>query len=81
VHARFADLLGAAHEDARRALPGLPEVPPARLLACVGAVNELVVEHVRVAGPEGLESLTPALVDVVVAVLIGHETFARLQAG
>jgi len=81
VHARFAAQLGAAHEAARVALPTLPAVPDSRMRACVGAVDELVVEHVRVAGPEGLEALTPAVVDVVVGLLVGHETFARLQEG
>lgn len=78
VHDRFAAALAAAHERARTALPDLPAVPESRLRACVGAVNELVVEHVRTQGPEGVEALTPAVVDVVVSMLVGHDGFGRL---
>ncbi len=76
VHARFAAALLRAHEAADL---GLPPLPPARARACVGAVNELVVEHVRVAGPERLEELTAEVLDVVVGLLVGHDTLARLQ--
>ncbi len=79
VHARFAVQLAAAHEAARAALPALAPVPEVRFRACVGAVNELVVEHVRVSGPEGLETRTPEVVDVALGLLVGHDTFARLQ--
>lgn len=77
VHARFAAQL----LDAYASLPGLPPASPARARACVGAVNELVVEHLRTAGPETLEQLTPVVLDVVVGLLVGHEAFPRPSAG
>ena len=76
VHARFAELLRDAHGAARVVMPELAAVAPSRLRACVGAVDELVLEHVRVAGSQELESLTPTVLDVV-ALLLGHDTLSR----
>lgn len=68
-----------ANKEARTAFPALPVASPSRLRACVGAINELVVEHVRVAAPQGLDALTEPVVDVVVGLLLGHDTPAALQ--
>lgn len=80
VHARFATLLDAAHEEARVALPALPAASPARLRACVGAINELVVERIRVAGTDGLAALEADVLDVVVSLLVGHDALVQLRA-
>ena len=79
VHARFAAQLGESMAAARAVVPELPEPPLARLRACVGAIDELVVEHLRVADAGSLTTLAPAVIDVVIGLLIGHETEARLR--
>jgi AcrR family transcriptional regulator len=80
VHARFAEQIGESLEAARAIVPELPAAPPLRLRACVGAIDELVLEHLRVAGAESLATLAPAAVDVITAILIGRDTEARLRA-
>jgi AcrR family transcriptional regulator len=79
VHERFAEQFRRIYDGQRAALPELPELPPLRFRACVGAVDELVVEHVRLHGTDGLERLAEPLIDVVIGLLVGHETFARLR--
>ena len=79
VHERFAEQFRRVYAGVRAALPELPELPATRFRACVGAVDELAVEHVRVHGTAGLQRLREPLVDVVVGLLVGHETFARLR--
>lgn len=81
VHARFAAQIGESLAAARALVPELPDAPPLRLRACVGAIDELVLEHLRLAGAETLEELAPAVIDVVTGLLIGYETEARLRAG
>lgn len=78
VHARFAALLAAFYDQARRELPGLPEPVPTRFLACVGAINELVVDHLLHAGPETLPTLLEAVIDVQLGLLVGHDRLAAL---
>lgn len=79
VHDRFAAQIGESLAAARALVPELPEAPPLRLRACVGAIDEIVLEHLRLAGAETLEELAPAVIDVVTGLLIGHETEARLR--
>lgn len=67
---RFAGQLRRIAEDARRALPGLPELPLHRYRASVGASNELVTEHVRRHGTAGLDALHEPLLDVTRTLLL-----------
>jgi AcrR family transcriptional regulator len=57
AHEQIARLLRGWHQSARAAQPGLPEVPPKRYAAAVGAVHELVYELVAT----GRTSEVPAL--------------------
>ena len=81
VHRRFAAHLRTVHDAARRDLPELAEPEEHVFPACVGAVNELVTAHLVEHGAETLPSLTAALVDVQLALLVGRETAARIAAG
>jgi AcrR family transcriptional regulator len=65
VHSRFAAQLAAVH----RAAPS-PAVEPHLFRACVGAINELVTDHVLSHGAETLPDLTEPLVGIVRALLI-----------
>jgi AcrR family transcriptional regulator len=71
VHERFAERLALNHRAAREQMPELPELPPHVFRACVGAVNELVVDEVRRTGPEGLTALAGAVLDVELRLLLG----------
>jgi AcrR family transcriptional regulator len=71
VHERFAERLADNHRAAREQMPELPELPAYVFRACVGAVNELVVDEVRRAGPEGLTALAGAVLDVELRLLLG----------
>jgi AcrR family transcriptional regulator len=64
AHARFGDLLRDLYADTRRQYPHLPVVPDPVWTASVGAVNELVSQHVR----EGRTDELPQLEDVVVQI-------------
>jgi AcrR family transcriptional regulator len=68
VHARFADQLAAIDRAARgsRAQPA-----PHAFRACVGAIHELVTDHVLRRGAQTLPELVDALVDVERALLLG----------
>jgi len=59
-------------------VPELGELPVHRFRACVGATDELVLEHVRVHGPATVEVLAEPMFDVIVGLLVGHDTVARL---
>ena len=78
VHARFAAQLARIYDAARAALPGLPDPVPARFRAAVGAVNELTVDHLLHHGPETLPELLGAVVDVEIALLVGHDRLAAV---
>jgi AcrR family transcriptional regulator len=69
VHARFADQLAAIHRTAPGGTPS-PQPPPHMFRACVGAIHELVTDHVLRRGAETLPSLLDALVDVERALLL-----------
>jgi len=67
VHARFAEQLAAIH----RAAGGAARQPPAYAFrACVGAIHELVTDHVLRSGAETLPSLLEPLVEVERALLV-----------
>lgn len=73
VHERFARQLADVHTAARSDLPQLPELPDYVFRACVGAINELVVERLTAVGTEGLTELTDALLDVQRKLFFGPE--------
>ncbi len=73
VHERFAQQLAAGHAAARRDLPELPELAPYVFRACVGAIDELVVGHVREHSPHTLPQLLPQLLDVELSLYTGHD--------
>jgi AcrR family transcriptional regulator len=69
VHQRFADQLATIHRAARGAEPS-PGPPPHVFRACVGAIHELVTDHVLHHGAETLPSLLDELVEVEQALLL-----------
>ncbi len=78
VHERFAEHFEQVYGAVRTRLPELGELPAYRFRACVGATDELVLEHVRVHGPQTLEALAEPMFDVIVGLLVGYDTAARL---
>jgi AcrR family transcriptional regulator len=72
VHARFADQLAAIHRAARA--DGSDDPPPHVFRACVGAIHELVTDHVLRHGAETLPDLRDALVEVERALLLERTT-------
>jgi AcrR family transcriptional regulator len=73
VHARFAEQLAVVHRAARPASAAgsrAPEPGPHVFRACVGAIYELVTDHVLRHGAESLPSLLDDLVEVERALLI-----------
>jgi AcrR family transcriptional regulator len=66
VHARFADQLATIH----RAAGGRGDAPPVRFRACVGAIHEVVTDHVIASGAETLPDLLDALVEIETALLV-----------
>jgi len=68
VHARFAEQLAVVHRAARGS--SVPAPPPHVFRACVGAIHELVTDHVLRRGAETLPSLLDDLVDVERALLL-----------
>jgi len=74
VHARFAEQLAVVHRAARSASSSSgarrTEPGPHVFRACVGAIHELVTDHVLRRGAESLPSLLDGLVDVERALLL-----------
>jgi AcrR family transcriptional regulator len=66
VHARFAEQLATIHRAAR----GGGDPPPHVFRACVGAIHELVTDHVLHHGAETLPELLDALVEIEAALLL-----------
>ncbi|MEA2429303.1 MAG: hypothetical protein QOF37_2931 [Thermoleophilaceae bacterium] len=66
VHGRFKELLESLHAETRREYPDLPAPPDMAWTAAVGAVNEVVSQHVR----DGNEDKLPALEDDLVRILV-----------
>ena len=81
VHARFAHQLATVHAAAREDLPELPDHPPHIFRACVGAVDELVTEHLLTRGAGSLPDLLGPVLEVQTALLIGRELAGRYAAG
>ena len=79
VHRRFAELSRNLHEQARRDLPDLPELPDGVYDAMVGAINELVFELVRQGRSDELPSLEPTIFYMQLAVFAGHERARALR--
>lgn len=71
VHERFADLLAAVYDVARLGLGELPPRPRHIFRACVGAINELITDHMLRLGPDGLTELAEAVLDVEMSLLVG----------
>jgi AcrR family transcriptional regulator len=67
VHARFADQLAAIHGASS---PGPAASSQHRYRACVGAIHELVTDHVLRRGAESLGEVLEAAVDVERALLL-----------
>jgi AcrR family transcriptional regulator len=67
VHERFASQLAAIHAAAS---PGGSALAPHVFRACVGAINELVTDHVIHRGAETLPELLEPIVAVEVALLL-----------
>jgi AcrR family transcriptional regulator len=72
VHARFAEQLAEIHRAARADASADP--PPHVFRACVGAIHELVTDHVLRHGAETLPDLRDALVEVEQALLLERTT-------
>jgi AcrR family transcriptional regulator len=68
VHARFADQLATIHRAARAG--DAPDPPGFIFRACVGAIHELVTDHVLRHGAETLPDLLDALVEVEESLLL-----------
>jgi AcrR family transcriptional regulator len=77
VLTRFADLFAATHEQARREIPQLPDVPPAIPRAAVGAINELVSEYVRAGRTERLPELEDTILYLELVLFAGHDVAER----
>jgi AcrR family transcriptional regulator len=69
VHARFEQFLRGLHSEARREFPDLPEVRDIVWVAAVGALNEVVTQHVREGRTEELPELEDTLVEIQAALL------------
>jgi AcrR family transcriptional regulator len=68
VHARFAEQLATIHRAASGG--GRADPPPHVFRACVGAIHELVTDHLLRHCAETLPSLLDALVEVEAALLL-----------
>jgi AcrR family transcriptional regulator len=70
VHGRFAEQLAVVHRAARSSRADAREPGPHVFRACVGAIYELVTDHVLRHGAESLPSLLDDLVDIERALLL-----------
>src|SRR5215208_4096584 len=77
VHARCADLFATLHEQARRELPDLPDVPAAIPRAAVGAINELVSDYVRAGRTADLPELEDTILYLELVLFAGHGVAER----
>jgi AcrR family transcriptional regulator len=81
IHRRFSDVLRLTHDYALAQGADLPAVPDHVFRAATGAAWELVAEHVRTRGVEGLLDLCPAIVEIQLALLGGrYEAAAARQS-
>ena len=72
VHESFAELFATQHELARREQPELPAVPHTICRAAVGAVNELVSDHVRGGRTAELPDLEEPILHLELVLFAGH---------
>ena len=77
VHSAFAELLATLHEQGRREMPELREVPPAIPRAAVGAINELVSDYVRAGRTADLPELEETILHLELVLFAGHDVAAR----
>jgi AcrR family transcriptional regulator len=80
VHERFADQLVVVYDAARLSLPELPARPRHVFRACVGAINELVTDHILRRGPDSLPELSEQIREVEMGLLVGDERSERLRS-
>jgi AcrR family transcriptional regulator len=71
VHERFAELIATGHAAARREFPALVERPAQVFRAYVGAVNELVTDHLARKGAETLPELLEQLLEIQLSLFTG----------
>jgi AcrR family transcriptional regulator len=69
VLARFEEFLRSLHAEVRREFPDLPEVRDVMWVAAVGALNEVVSQHIREGRVEELPALEDTLVSIQAALL------------
>jgi AcrR family transcriptional regulator len=69
VHARFEEFLKGLHAEARLEFPDLPEVRDVVWVAAVGALNEVVSQHLHEGRIEELPALEDTLVEIQAALL------------
>jgi len=81
IHRRFSDVLRLTQEYAREQGADLPIVPDAVFRAATGAAWELVSEHVRTRGVDGLVDLCPTIVEIQLALLSGRYEASTGHAG
>ncbi len=73
VHRRFAELHANSHSAARETV-ALPAVPRATHRAAVGAINELVTDHLVNRGADSLPALLGELLEIQLALYTGAST-------
>jgi hypothetical protein len=71
VHERFQQLYRDLYAQTKREFTDLPAVPEPIWAAVVGAVNEIVTQHVREGRAEDLPELEDTLIYVQVALFAG----------
>lgn len=72
IHRRFADVIAAGYAAARAEDPALGPLPAFVPQAAAGAVWELVFEHVRTRGVEGIMELAPRIEQLHQALVLGR---------
>jgi AcrR family transcriptional regulator len=70
VHERLATQLAQIHRAACGEVPDCPELPPHTFRACVGAIHELVTDHVIHRGAETLPELLEPILEIERALLL-----------
>lgn len=68
---RFAEMIAAIYESLRRQAGDLPPRPAHVFRACVGAIDELVTDHLVRHGADDLLTLVEPVLDVVLGLLLG----------
>jgi AcrR family transcriptional regulator len=76
IHERFAGVLAETYDAAQAQGAGLGPVPPWVFRAAAGAAWELIVEHLRTRGVDGLVGLAPRIEQIHLALLRGDFTDA-----